>query len=470
MGDAMDIISTDDESSDGDSAFIIQVAGLFAMLELELMAEDSGSNRARRKERQSTCTRRSFDHYGAYNNIQRDHLGPDPLFGKEFPLFFRLSRPRVELIIQQLGNNDVSFYKTFRTNRFGLVGPSIEAKVLLPIKVLAYGVAPHAFADYFQMSVTQGWRCCRMFYRLIPILFGEEFNRSPTTQDLVAINQLHRRVHGVDGMVGSLDCMHTYWKNCPVAWQQSYKGKESGPTIVLEAIADYNLWFWHTSYGYAGAMNDLNILNLSPLLESITNGTFAKLEGEAGMVPFLIDGQQFTRMYFLVDGIYPKYSRFVRGFKEAITEEETRYTGWQEGARKDIERAFGVLQCKWKAIAFPMQGINLHGIGDMVTTCLILHNMGVSDRVMGDVNKRYVASTHAIPEHASDIVDATTFPTGIANVNQPQVAAVTTCARFDEVLAQTVANNKEWKSLNDPVEWGRLQKALINSKGSISTY
>jgi hypothetical protein len=156
MSDAMDIVSSDDESSDGDSAIMIQVAGLFAMLELELMAEDSSINRARRKERQSTGTRRSFDHYGAYNNIQRDHLGPDPLFGKEFPLFFRLSRPRVELIIQQLGNSDIGFYKSFRTNWFGLVGPSLEAKVLFPIKVLAYGVAPQTFADYFQMSVEWG--------------------------------------------------------------------------------------------------------------------------------------------------------------------------------------------------------------------------------------------------------------------------------------------------------------------------
>jgi Plant transposon protein len=66
-----------------------------------------------------------------------------------------------------------------------------------------------------------------MFYKEMAVLFGEEYNRSPTTQDLVAINQLHRQVHGVEGMVGSLDCMNTYWKNCPVAWQQSYKGKES---------------------------------------------------------------------------------------------------------------------------------------------------------------------------------------------------------------------------------------------------
>ena len=82
--------------------------------------------------------------------------------------------------------------------------------------------------------------------------------------------------------------MHNGWKNCPKAWQASYKsGKESGgPTVVLEAVADYHLWFWHASFGYAGSLNDLNILNLSPLLESLVDGTFVDVEKSANAVPF----------------------------------------------------------------------------------------------------------------------------------------------------------------------------------------
>jgi hypothetical protein len=78
--------------------------------------------------------------------------------------------------------------------------------------------------------------------------------------------------------------MHTYWKNCPVAWQGSYQGKEGKPTIVLEAISDYHLWFWHASYGYAGTLNDRTILNLSPLLQSLIDGTFKSLEEAAKVV------------------------------------------------------------------------------------------------------------------------------------------------------------------------------------------
>jgi Plant transposon protein len=68
--------------------------------------------------------------------------------------------------------------------------------------------------------------------------------RIPTAAVLGAmVVALNKRVHGVDGMLGSLlDCMHTYyWKNCPVAWQQSFKGNKVdqplfwklSPTIVF---------------------------------------------------------------------------------------------------------------------------------------------------------------------------------------------------------------------------------------------
>jgi hypothetical protein len=132
-------------------------------------------------------------------------------------------------------------------------------------------------------------------------------------------------------MFGSLDCMHTYWKNCPKAWQGSFSGKEKQPTIILESISDYYTWFWHASYGYdAGTLNDLNVLNLSPFLDALRSGKFAQIERL--VFPYEIGLEEFMFLYILVDGIYPKYSRFVKGMKEPITRKETIMTSWQEGA------------------------------------------------------------------------------------------------------------------------------------------
>ena len=118
---------------------------------------------------------------------------------------------------------------------------------------------------------------------------------------------------------------------------------------MLEATFDHHLWFWHTSYGYAGCLNDINIMNMSHLQRGFLDGTFAEVERQSGVVPYTMSNEEFMFMYFLVDGIYPRYSRFVKAIRQPILLHYRKFTSFQESARKDIERAFGVFQCKWQA-------------------------------------------------------------------------------------------------------------------------
>jgi hypothetical protein len=100
----------------------------------QLMAEEEVQPPKVKKTR---TARRLFDCQGAYNCIMRDHLGRNPLYGKEFPLYFRLSRTRVQMILEDLGRlSDTShpFFQSFRVDMFGRMGASVEAKVLLPLK------------------------------------------------------------------------------------------------------------------------------------------------------------------------------------------------------------------------------------------------------------------------------------------------------------------------------------------------
>jgi len=63
-------------------------------------------------------------------------------------------------------------------------------------------------------------------------------------------------------MLGSTDCMHREWENCPVAWQGQYRrGDHRKPTIILEAVALQDLWIWHTFFRVASSNNDINVLN-----------------------------------------------------------------------------------------------------------------------------------------------------------------------------------------------------------------
>jgi hypothetical protein len=47
----------------------------------------------------------------------------------------------------------------------------------------------------------------------------------------------------------------------------------------------------------------------------------------------------------------------------------------QEGAHKDVERAFGVLQQRWTIVKNPCRQWDLDTITDIMVACVILHNM-----------------------------------------------------------------------------------------------
>jgi hypothetical protein len=83
-------------------------------------------------------------------------------------------------------------------------------------------------------------------------------------------------------------------------------GKETcGPTKVLEALSDYHVWFWRASLGYDGLLNDLNILNLSFLLELLVDGTFTEQVQSSMLVPFEVAENLFHCLFVLVDRSYP---------------------------------------------------------------------------------------------------------------------------------------------------------------------
>jgi hypothetical protein len=72
-----------------------------------------------------------------------------------------------------------------------------------------------------------------------------------------------------------------------------------------------------------------------------------------------------------------------------------------------------------------MHAINLTNICNLVSTCLILHNMGVADRIMQDIHKDYIPA-NAPPETVADTWDATIFPAGIVintqhNITRPTI-------------------------------------------------
>lgn len=447
------------EQIQDDEVMIIQhvtTVGTF----MELAFEDDNQEKRVVEHRHFPRARRlKFCHAEALHCINRDYLGPVPLFpDRQFDEMFRISRSRFQRLLEDVGNSGLPFYN-LKSNAIGDEVPTLEARLLLPLKTMAHGVPPKTFRDYFQMSKTMARTCCNNFDTTIKFLYEKEYLRVPTKADLKSITKLHKAVHGIDGMFGSLDCMHTFWKNCPYSWQGAFQGKEGSPSIVLEALSDYHMWFWHAAHGYAGTLNDLTILSYSTLLEQILDGSFNQLE--ANCVPYQVSKEQFEYLYILVDGIYPQYSRFVKGNKNPVTQREKRFSEWQEACRKDIERAFGNLQGKFQCMARPFHQMNLPLIGTKAACALILHNMCISDRVMdGDVR-----ATHK-PDNTVEIDDSViSYPADAAaaggtvrNKDKSTIGG----EYGNKYLTNLVARKERWEQLDNPVEFVRLTTAIMD--------
>ncbi|KAJ9553120.1 hypothetical protein OSB04_017165 [Centaurea solstitialis] len=74
-------------------------------------------------------------------------------------------------------------------------------------------------------------------------LKGQKYLRNPTASDIQGIYTLHEEKHGLPDILGSIDCMHWYWKNCPLVWRgQFHKGDHSGTSIIVEAVASHDQW------------------------------------------------------------------------------------------------------------------------------------------------------------------------------------------------------------------------------------
>jgi hypothetical protein len=75
------------------------------------------------------------------------------------------------------------------------------------------------------------------FCNSINALYGSKYLQKPEASNLTRILDINSRC-GFPGCIGSLDCMHWAWKNCPSAMSGQYKGKEKRPTIVFKAVSN----------------------------------------------------------------------------------------------------------------------------------------------------------------------------------------------------------------------------------------
>lgn len=349
---------------------IEEVAALIALGQLPGIQpfEDSSSDEERAPRRPNK--NRDFDE--AFKRFQRYYFKDECVYSEaDFERRFRMPRAlfeRLEAAI--LGGPE---FRRGARDATGKLGIDPRIKLIAVLRVLGYGTSFDQVDEVCEIAQSTTRRAFLSFINIVKEKFGPGYLRKPKKEDLVRILAINDS-RGFPGCMGSWDCQHWSWKNCPIAWVGQHKGKESKPTIVLEAVADGELYIWGCNFGHPGSMNDLNILDCSTIVEDI-------LKGE--LLPdfsYTVNGVTRTLGYWLVDGIYPKWAIFVDTIQGAVARKQKTFAGGQEAVRKDVERAFGVLLSRWHILAKPAMFHDKEICKLVMECCIILHNMIVEAR------------------------------------------------------------------------------------------
>ncbi|XP_058783265.1 uncharacterized protein LOC131657937 [Vicia villosa] len=283
------------------------------------------------------------DHAAANQRLIDNYFANEPTYNDAmFRRRYRMKKNVFLRIVGDLSSSDNYF--TQRVDAANKEGISPLAKCTTAMRMLAYGVAADAVDEYIKIGGTTALECLRRFCKGIIRLYEQVYLRAPTQDDLQRI--LHvSEMRGFPRMIGSIDCMHWEWKNCPKAWE--------------------------------GQLNDINVLDRSPVFDDVE-------QGKAPSVNFFVNQRPYNMVYYLADGIYPlllhpSYPTFVKSIRLPQSEPDKLFAKFQEGCRKDIERAFGVLQARFKIIREPARLWDIADLGIIMRLCIILHNMIVED-------------------------------------------------------------------------------------------
>ena len=119
-------------------------------------------------------------------------------------------------IVQAIEQHDDYFVQKRESN--GRLGLSSLQKITAAYMMLSYGVPADFMDQYIRIGESTVIESLRRFVIGIIKVFGDEYLRSPNEQDTARLLAIGER-RGFPGMLGSIDCMHWEWKNCPTAWQ-----------------------------------------------------------------------------------------------------------------------------------------------------------------------------------------------------------------------------------------------------------
>ncbi|XP_068103245.1 putative nuclease HARBI1 [Hyperolius riggenbachi] len=165
------------------------------------------------------------------------------------------------------------------------------------------------------------------------------------------------RMGGIPNVMGAIDCTHVAF-NAPKRKEHIYRNRKSYHSINVQVVVDADMVIRNVVTGFPGCCHDAHILKHSGIYDAFESG-------------------ELSGGWLLGDSGYPCLKWLLTPVGRASTAAEMAYNSAHSRTRVVVERTFGVLKGRFRAIS--LSGGHLRyspgKVCKIVMACCVLHNM-----------------------------------------------------------------------------------------------
>uniref|UniRef100_A0A6P7H7W1 Nuclease HARBI1 n=3 Tax=Diabrotica virgifera virgifera TaxID=50390 RepID=A0A6P7H7W1_DIAVI len=234
----------------------------------------------------------------------------------------------------------------------------LEKKLLFTVWVISKPESFLAAGDRFGLAKSSAHK---IFYQIVDELgqITNQYIRWPNMQKIQqTANVFELRSRGIPGVVGAIDGCHIPIKQ-PVRNANDFYNRKGFHSIILQGVCDENGVFIDVNIGRPGRMHDARVFRLSEIYEYLTR--------ENSILP--------ANLHLIADSAYPLLLNLMKPFQDNghLPEEHVVYNTKLSSIRSTIERAFGLLKCKFRRLKY-LDVNNSQIASRIVLAACVLHN------------------------------------------------------------------------------------------------
>ncbi|KAJ8361363.1 hypothetical protein SKAU_G00178880 [Synaphobranchus kaupii] len=276
-------------------------------------------------------------------------------------------------------------YQELRRHLAHYTEPTVEVRILSTLWLLANKECFRGVADRF--GVSKG-SLHHYFIQVVDAMVAlmPAYIYWPSPDQYPALAERFDRKAGFPGVVGCIDGTHIPIKG-PSQHRDAYINRKGQGSFQLQAVCDNQLQFTHIFTGNAGSVHDARVYRNSDLKQMLDSNPLPE------------------RFYLLGDSAYPLHTNMIVPYTDTghLTELQKRFNSVHSSTRVHIERAFGLLKCKWRRLHYLDMAL-LEKIPSVIASTCVLHNFVLINEGL-DEDADPTAEENAVPT-ADDVAAA----------------------------------------------------------------